>query len=141
MTRDPGDPANVVSATERGDRAQLLTSGAEHLGDRIHDEGNEPRVNVNDDPLRPSRDLGLRQAEANAKIDDRHHFAPIVGHARHRPRRLREGDELKGVCDLAHEMDRHRVMDVADDEADEILRGIVALSLRHGPPLNGSGSV
>ena len=89
---------------------------------------------VDDDPLRLPRERDRRQAEALAEIDHRDDLAAVVGDAFHGLGRAREIDDLERIHDLAHDLDPHRVHDVADEEADQIFRRIMTMTRHSRPP-------
>jgi hypothetical protein len=135
VVADPGNAADVVAPAERRRRPEIGAAGAEDVGHRVDDESGVAPGHVDHDPLGLAGAIGAigaigaGQPEAHPQIDDRHHLAAIVGDAHDLGRRVRKRHDVERVGDLLHPRNRHRVVHLAHDEADEALRGVVAVAL------------
>jgi hypothetical protein len=124
---DAGDSANVLTAAEGRRGVKIAPAGSEHIGDAIDHQGHGTPAHVDQDPLRSPGARSRGETEARAELDHRNDIPAVLGDPGHRSGSAGELDHLERIRDLTHARDRQRVMNVADEKADEVLQRIVTL--------------
>lgn len=122
------DASYLGSRAEIWSGSQVLASRPENVGHTIHHDGHQAVVDLKNDPLCLACQRRHRQSEALAHVDDDDDISAVIRYARNLLGPMGNRHGLERIDDLAHHLNGDGVLNLAHEEADEILERVMALT-------------